>query len=219
LPLPTDTPTPTPSAPGRISGRLLLDGTPASDVTLRLEDHANDVVAQTKVKADGGYVFLDLEPSTQGYNLVFAQKWNKQYKIDQVISWGWIGPVAVGSGMNVELPDFDISLQGFGQVSPEPNATVSAAALSHENPLEFEWRAHPQAVAYWVDLAHGEETDQEVIWQSSLSQRDSLPFDGKLEDGEHIQTGEYWWGVGARSDSGPYPVTLYGYLSALRIKP
>ncbi len=218
-PAPKDIPTPTPVAPGRISGRVLLDGTPVQGVQLRLEDNAYNVVAQTTVKSDGSFVFPDLEPSNGGYNILFAQKWNTQYDIDEVISWGWIGPVAVDSDVDVKVPDFDISLQGFGGVNPEPNAAVSAEALSPESPLQFEWTAHPQAVAYWVDLAQGEKDEQEVVWQSSLSQGDSLPFDGTLEDGEQIKTGDYWWGVGARNDAGAYPVTMYAYLSALRIKP
>ena len=184
-----------------------------------MEDDAYDVVAQTIAKSDGSFVFPDLEPSSGGYNVVFAQKWNAQYDMDEVISWGWIGPVAVDSGMDVELPDFDISLQGFGGVNPEPNAAVSAEALSPENPLQFEWTAHPKAVTYWVDLAKGEDDEQKVVWQSSLSQDDSLAFDGTLKGGEQIKTGEYWWGVGARNGANPYPVTMYAYLSALRVKP
>jgi len=218
-PLPTGVLTPTLVAPGRISGRVLLDGAPVGGVQLRLEDTAYNTIARTTVKPDGSYVFSNLHPSSQGYSLVFAQEWNTQYEVGEVISWGWIGPLAADGGIDVQLPDFDISLQGFGQVSPEPNAAVATTALSPDRPLQFESTDYPRATNYWVDLVQGEQDDQEVVWQSSLRQGDSLFFDGTLGDGDHIQIGDYWWGVGARDDSGPYPVTVYGCLSALRIKP
>ncbi len=212
-------PAPTLVAPGRISGRVLLDGVPVGGVQLRLEDTTYNTIAGTTVKPDGSYVFSNVHPSSQGYSLVFAQEWNTQYEVGEVISWGWIGPVAVDGDIDVQLPDFDISPQEFGQVSPEPNAAVSATALSPARPLQFEWTEYPRAITYWVDLAQGEEDNQQVVWQSPLRQGDSLFFDGTLGDGGRIQIGDYWWGVGARDDSGPYPVTVYGYLSALRIKP
>jgi len=214
----TSTPTATPLLPGRITGRVSLDGVPVSQgATLRLEDQAYNMIAETTVDASGHYVFPDLASSSEGYHVSFAQEWNPQYKINQVISWGWIGPVAVENGAVVELPDLDISLRGFGQLHPAPNATVSAAALSPEAPILFEWNAYPQAVAYWVDLAQGEE--QEVVWQSSLSQAVSHVFDGTVDSGVHIQPGEYWWGVGSRRDLGPSPLTVYGYLSVLLVEP
>jgi hypothetical protein len=185
-------------------------------VTLKLEDRSYNVVAETTVGANGVYAFDNLEPSGEGYNVSFSQGWNSQYGMDQVVSWGWLGPVAVENGAVVELPDFDVSLLGFGQASPEADATFSAAAVSSENPITFEWAAYPQAVKYWVDLVHGE--GQELAWQS-LVQATSLAFDGTVGSGGHIQPGEYWWGVGARQESGPYPLTVYGYLPGLIIEP
>ncbi len=219
-PTSTDTPTPnpTPLAPGRITGRVLLDGVPVSgNVALRLEDQAYNLIAETIVGADGVYVFPDLDPSSEGYNVVFAQERNAQYSIDQVASWGWIGPIAVEDGKVIEVPDFEISLQGFEKINPEPNASFSAAALSSENPILFEWTAYPQADTYWVDLARGEE--QEVVWQSTRVQATSLAFDGRVGNGTHIQPGEYWWGIGARRELGPYLLTVYGYLPVFMIEP
>ncbi|MEJ2560551.1 MAG: hypothetical protein P8186_30880, partial [Anaerolineae bacterium] len=69
-PTSTDTPppNPTPLAPGRITGRVLLDGVPVSgNVALRLEDQAYNLIAETTVGADGVYVFPDLDPSSEGY--------------------------------------------------------------------------------------------------------------------------------------------------------
>jgi hypothetical protein len=217
MPTPTPTPTPTPLPPGRIVGRVLLDGTPVSEgVTLKLENRSYNVIAKTKVEADGVYAFTDLEASGEGYNVSFAQQWNSQYGTDQVVSWGWLGPVPVEDGAVIELPDFDISLLGFKQVNPEPDATFSAAAISPENPITFEWTAYPQAVKYWLDVVRGEE--QELVWQS-LIRATSFAFDGTVGNGAHIQPGEYWWGVGARRESGPYPLTVYGYLPGLIVQP
>jgi hypothetical protein len=223
---PTSTPTstdapapnPTPLAPGRITGRVLLDGTPVrGNVALRLEDQAYNLIAETTVGADGVYVLPDLDPSSEGYNVAFAQEWNAQYSIDQVVSWGWIGPIAVEDGEVIEVPDFEISLQGFKKINPEPNASFSATALSSENPILFEWTAYPQADTYWVDLVRGEE--QEMVWQSTRVQATSLAFNGRVGNGTHIQPGEYWWGVGARRALGPYLLTVYGYLPVFMIEP
>jgi hypothetical protein len=218
-PTTTDTPAPnpTPLAPGRITGRVLLDGVPVGNVALRLEDQAYNLISETTVGADGAYVFPDLAPSSEGYNVVFAQEQNAQYGIDQVVSWGWIGPMAVKDGDVIEAPDFEISLQGFEKINPEPNASFSAAALSAENPILFEWTAYPQADTYWVDLARGEE--QEVVWQSTRVQATSLAFNGRVGNGTHIQPGEYWWGVGARRELGSYVLTVYGYLPVFMIEP
>ncbi len=216
-PTPTDTPTPSAVSPGGIIGRLLLNGAPVGEgVRLKLEDRSYNVIAETTVGPGGVYAFNNLKPSSKGYNVLFAQKWNPQYETDHIVSWGWLGPVAVEDGRVVELPDFDISLLGFGQVNPGPDETFSAAAISPQNPIAFEWTAYPQAMKYWVDLVRGEE--QELVWQS-LIQSTSLAFDGTLDDGAHIQSGEYWWGVGARRDLGPYKLTVYGYLPGLIIEP
>lgn len=219
-PRPGDTPTatPTPVAPGRITGRLLLDGKPAGSGTrLKLEDQAYRIVAETTIGADGVYTFADLPPSSSGYNVLFAQEWNEQYDIKKVVSWGWIGPVAVASDAVVQLPDFELSLQGFAQVNPPPHAAVSAANISGGNPLEFEWTDYPLAETYWVDLAQGDR--QDIVWQSALVQATSLTFDGKVAGGKSIQPGDYWWGVGARRRLGSYTASVYGYLPELKVLP
>ena len=195
-----------------------MNGTPVAEgVALKLEDRSYNIVAETIVVADGVYAFTDLEASSEGYNVLFAQEWNPEYEIVQVVSWGWLGPVIVESGAVVPLPDFELSLLGFGQVSPEPNAAIFAAALLPENATVFEWTAYPQAVTYWVDLSPGEEL--EVVWQSGLVQGTSVTFDGTLDDGAHILPGEYWWGIGARQELGPYMLTVYGYQQRLSIEP
>jgi hypothetical protein len=212
------TPQPTPSSSGQITGSLLLDGSPAAGgVKVKLEDQTHKVVAETTVGADGLYTFPDLSPSSEGYTLLFAREWNSQYEIDEVISWGWLGPIAVEKGANVELPDFDISLLGFEQVNPEPNADFSAVNISAANPVQFKWTAYPGAAKYWIDLVRGEE--QNVLWQSGPVQTTSFDFDGTVGDGTHIQPNEYWWGVGAWRELGSYKVAVYGYLPVLRVTP
>lgn len=204
-------------SPSSISGRMLLDGVPAGGVTLKLEDQALNTIAQTATGDDGTYNFLDLAATSEGYSLVFAQEWNSQYRLDQVISWGWLGPIVVADGTVAQMPDFDISLMGFEPDTPVPNASFSAASVSSSNPVEFEWLAYPEATQYWVDLASGQ--DQNIVWQSPVAQKTWITFDGRLSSGTQIQPGEYWWGVGARRDLGAYKLTVYGYLPALVIVP
>jgi len=227
-PTPTVTPSPTPSAtvtheptlssPARISGRILLGGVPpGADVVLGLEDQTYNRVAEITVGADGAFTFSNVPASDSGYNVVFSQKANPQYQIEQVISWGWLGPISLTAGEIIELPDFDISLLGFGQTAPAPNATFSAANISAAAPIVFEWNAYPQASAYWVDLTQGEE--QNVFWQSPAVQLNRYSFDGAVANGQRIQPGEYWWGVGAIRQLGPYKLTVYGYLPVFYIEP
>lgn len=213
---PASTGTATPGL-GQMSGRLLLNGAPVSQgVTLFLEDSAANPIAEASITAGGQYTFDALSPSEEGYTVVFAQESNAQFDIDQVISWGWLGPVPVQNEAVINLPDFDIALQGFGQTSPAPNASFSAAALAAE-PITFEWSGYPQANDYWLDLA--EEKTEQIIWQATVDGGTSLSFDGRIDGGGSIQPGEYWWGVGARRQLGNYPLIVYGYLPVLQIEP
>jgi len=214
-PSPTQSPTSTP-VPGQITGRLLLNGAPAGGVRLKLEDQGYTSIAETTTGPDGSYLFPSLPASSQGYTLLFAQAWNTQFDIKQVISWGWLGPITVKDNAVAELPDVDISLQGFEPTNPAPNAAFSAAAISGGDSILFEWSAYPQATTYWVDLV--QEAEQAPIWSSS-SQTTSISFDGNLSNGSQIQPGEYWWGVGAQRQTGPYSLIVYGYLPVLVINP
>ena len=160
-----------------------------------------------------------MPPSGTGYNVLFAQEWNEAYEVDEAITWGWIGPVPVRGGATATVPDLEISLLGFEPVSPRPGISFVASNVSPEEPIEFEWEAYPGATCYWVDLLYGE--DQERVWQSPLVEDTdtTVPFDGTLDDGEQIEPGAYWWGVGAQRAVGAYTLTVYGYLAPLRIEP
>jgi hypothetical protein len=201
-PVPTKTPTP---APGGISGRLVVNGQPAGGVLLRLEDQSYNVLAETTTSSDGGYTFNDLPASDQGYNVLFSQDWNSQYANNQqIISWGWLGPVAVQDNNTISLPDFDIDVLGFDQRSPDASTSLSAGS-----PIQFEWNARTGAGSYWVDLAN----QQAVVWQSAPVEATTTSFNGQLE------AGQYWWGVGAKSDLSGYTLTTYGYLQAVSVDP
>ncbi len=212
---PTSTPEPTATtaSPGSISGRIVLNGAPLSPGTkLKLEDATFNQVAETTVGSDGTYTFANLSASNKGYNVLFAQEWNSQYEMDEVISWGWLGPIPVEDGSDLQLPDFETSLSGFGQVSPEPNASFSSG-----DSIDFSWSVYPEATKYWVDLVKDEQ--QNVLWRSTPVNNTSLTFDGTLNSGSEITPGEYWWGIGARRNLDSYKLTIYGYLPVLRIDP
>jgi hypothetical protein len=178
-------------------------------VTLRLENQAYEQVGETRVASDGSYSFENVPPSAQGYNLLFHQEANPQYELEQVISWGWVGPVVVAADESVDLPELDIALLGLKPVSPAPNTSFSAG-----EPITFEWSAYPQAAAYWVDLVQGE--DMRPIWKSVPLQSTSVTFDGQAQKGQ-LEPGEYWWGIGAKRDLGGYTLVVYGYLPVLQI--
>lgn len=221
-PTPTNTPSPTATATdqpqaGQIRGRILVDGQPASGVRLQLENQDYNVVNQTTTGGEGRYQFTDLAASSAGYNVLFTLEANSQYQVDQVVNWGWLGPVAVSDGDTIELADFDISLRGLKLTNPSPNATFSAGDISPVNPVEFKWDSYAQANAYWVDLSFGEA--MALVWQSSLVDGTSVEFDGRLSNGSQIEAGNYWWGVGVERDLGDYTLTVYGYSPPLKIRP
>jgi len=230
-PTPTNTPRPTtvivappatatytPLPLARVTGRIVKDGIPVSaGVTVRLEDQGYTVVAVSTTDAQGVYTFDNLAISGAGFNVLFAQEWNGQYDVSEVISWAWLGPITISSGAAVEMPDLEIGLLGFDQVSPPAGASFSAGEISAQSPLIFEWAPYPAASSYWVDLAEGD--DQAIVWQSALVNTTSVAFDGTLDNGSHIAASTYWWGVGARKDVGDYQLTIYGYLPALIITP
>jgi hypothetical protein len=141
---------------------------------------------------------------------VFHQEANPEYELEEVISWGWMGPVVVTGNATVNLPEMDIALLGLKPINPEPNASLSTGV-----PIAFEWSAYPQANVYWVDLVKGEE--MQLVWKSALLQSTSVTFDGQAGSGD-LEPGEYWWGVGAQRNLGEYMLTVYGYLPVLLIE-
>jgi hypothetical protein len=207
-----------------VTGRLVKDGAPVeAGVTVKLEDQAYAIVVTATTDARGLYTFANLTTpgllSTPGpgFNVLFAQEWNEQYDVGDVVSWAWLGPLTISRGATVQVPDLEISLLGFEQVTPPSGASFSAGEISAQNPLTFEWALYPAASAYWVDLTKGDDLNR--VWQSTLVDTTQVPFDGTLEDGSHVTVDTYWWGVGARKDAGEYQLTVYGYLPTLAITP
>jgi hypothetical protein len=201
-----------------VTGRLVKDGAPVeAGVALRLEDPAYATIATATTDAQGVYAFKNLTAFSTRLNVLFTQESNEQYDVGEVASWAWLGPLMISSGTTVELPDFEIGLLGFEQVSPPSGASLSASEISAQNTLIFEWAPYPAASAYWVDLTKGDELA--LVWQSPLVESASVTFDGTLGDGSHVTADSYWWGIGARADAGGYQLTIYGYLPTLVVTP
>lgn len=201
-----------------MTGRVLKDGAPVeAGVTVKLEDQAYAVVATATTDAQGIYTFGNLTALGSGFNVLFAQEWNEQYDTGEVASWAWLGPLTVLRETAVEVPDFEIGLMGFEQLTPPSGTSLSAGDISAQNPLTFEWAPYPQSSAYWVDLTKGDDFNR--VWQSALVETTSVAFDGTLDDGSHVTADTYWWGIGARKDVGGHFLTAYGYLSTLVITP
>ena len=182
-----------------------------------LERQDYTLAATATTDGQGMYIFDGLGASDANCSVVFAQEWNATYGVDEVASWAWLGPVTARGGASVTLPDLEVGLPNLGQFEPQAGASVSSAGLSQQTPLTFEWTELSGEVAYWVDLARGEELA--VVWQSPLVETPRVTWDGTLSDGSHVPPDTYWWGIGARRDLDGYEMTVYGYLTALFITP
>jgi hypothetical protein len=216
-PLRTSTPGPTATAlTPSIGGRVLLNGQPVMPgIILVLEDQSFHIVAETVVAGGGVYEFQDVPPSTDGYNVTFGWQYNQSYGLDEVIAWGWIGPVAFDGRSALQLPDLEIGLLGPEHLQPEPDTSRSATSISSATPLAFVWSPHPTATRYWVDILSG--ATLERAWHSGFTESTSTNFEGLLDDGSRIQPGIYWWAVGGQSTREGYRLTVYGHLASLRI--
>lgn len=180
----------------------------------------NDVVATATTDTDGRYAF-DLTSLEGAFSVVFAQAWNTHiYEDDQVASWAWLDGAALSGTTTIEVVDLEISLvidsQKFEQDTPAAAATFSAGQISPGSPLYFEWTPYPDATHYWMDL--GKEGETTPVWQSILTLSPSAEFDGILDDGTGIDTGVYWWNIGAQKNVGIYHMTAYGHPRTLIIE-
>jgi hypothetical protein len=201
-----------------VTGLVVRDGVPVeAGVAVKLEDQTYAIVVTATTDAQGFYTFANLSALGPGFNVLFAQEWNEQYDVGDVVSWAWMGPLTISRGTTVEVPDFEISLLGFEQVTPSSGDSFSASEISAQNPLTFEWAPYPAASVYWVDLTKGDDLNR--VWQSTLVDTTHVDFDGTLEDDSHVTADTYWWGVGARKGVGDYQLTVYGYLPTLLIAP
>jgi hypothetical protein len=184
-------------------------------VTVKLEDVTYAIVATATTDEQGVYTFDGLASLDPGANVLFAQEWNEQYDTNEVVSWAWLGPLSVARGNVLNLPDFDVDLQGFESVAPSAGASFSAADISAQNPIVFEWSPYPEATDYWVDLMQGDDLIR--VWQSPLVGTTNVAFDGTTAEGSPVTADTYWWGIGARKVVENYQLTVYGYLPTLTI--
>ncbi len=208
--------TPTPST-GSISGRVVLNGAPASGVNLTLEDRGNLTIASAQSGADGSFTLSNLPVYQDGYNLVFSQEVNQQFALDQVVSWAWLGRIPVGAGVSVVLTDFEIGLAGLSLLNPAPDSSYSVSSITPGNPLLFDFSSYPGATSYWVDISRGEE--KSWVWQSPLVGGPPVTFEGMLFGGAPMQPGDYWWAVGVQKPLGAYTQTVYSYLVGFGVEP
>jgi hypothetical protein len=207
---PTDTPAPNSAV---LQGRILLNGTPPEGmVTLTLEDQAYQGVREIEVSG-GAYRFENLPAFGEGYNVVFAQASNSQFGVEEVVSWAWIGPLAVRNGDVVAVADLEIGLLGLVQTNPPPDAFVDA--ITPQAPLALAWLPYPDASRYWVELLAGAALQR--VWQSDAVGSTSVAFDGILDSGETLAPGTYWWRVGAEVDG--IGMTLSGPLEGFTVRP
>jgi hypothetical protein len=181
-------------------------------VTLTLEDQTYHVLRELEVSG-GDYRFENLPASAEGYNVVFAQASNSQFGVEDVVSWAWVGPLAVQDGAVVEVPDLEIGLLGLIQTNPPVDAFVDA--VTPQTPLTFEWTPYPAASRYWVELYAGRTLQR--VWQSDAIAATSVVFDGILEGGEVLASGTYWWRIGAEVDG--IAMTLAGPLEGFTVRP
>jgi len=205
-------------ATGNITGRLTYNGVPVpAGVAILLEDQYNNPLMVGTTGQNGRFTFNNMVVSDQSYTVVFSQELNPQYPNGQVVSWAWLEPILLANGELENLPDLEISPLGFEQVSPAPNAVVSAGSISVSSPLWFEWRLYPLASSYWVNLTRGDR--QFSVWVSGFTSFTSVPFDGVLSDGTHIQNGDFWWGVGAQKPLSGYTLTVFSAMTHLVVNP
>ena len=211
----------TPSATiavGSLSGRVTRNAAPVpAGVAILLEDQAKNILFSTTTNSEGRFSLNNVPLNSQGYNLVFSQELNPQYLSGQVVNWAGLGPVTLTSGGVVTLPDLEIDPLGFVQASPAPNAVVSAASITTVSPLRFEWQPYPVANSYWVNLTRGDR--QFTVWTSGLTGLTAVLFDGVLSDGTRIQSGDFWWGVGAQRSWNGYILTVLSPMSPLTVTP
>jgi hypothetical protein len=213
--IPTNTWTP---APARISGQLLVNGMLVDqDTTLILEDQSFNQIAETITLPVGRYLFDGVPANLDGYNVLFSQERNSSFGEYEVFSNAWIGPIVVSDGASIDLPDFDIGLQGLEYTNPIPDSQIPISTITDDSPLTFRWTGYPYAGSYWVTLLDGDNFAE--IWKSGLVSDTNVDFNGTLMDGSRIQPGQHWWGVGVQGTLGEFAITAFGFLDGFLVIP
>jgi cytoskeletal protein RodZ len=212
---PTVTNTPEPTATGAataymsptpletailISGRVVNQDTPIENVTITLEItlEQNDIVELTTTTASDGTYQFQSNWKNKAFVITFALESNSQLEpASDYVTWTWIPGTILG---NIEAPDLEISAKPngdlFEQSLPSDGSSFSAAQITSETPLTFEWTGYPQAEQYWVDL--GRQGEENPAWSTIPLIDVYVDFNGTLSNPPQtkISEGTYWWAVG-----------------------
>lgn len=208
----TASPTVTPTlAEGEhsVTGRILQNGTPVSNVLVEFEDDTPS--RQSSTDSSGHYWFITLAPGTS-FSLTFNQSDNPNLRpSDEVSSLAWFeGSLPTGVD-TIDFPDFEISLYLDGMIfelqNPISGAAYSADVISSSNPLQFAWSLYNPGGSYHIELIDYD-TD-ELVWSSNQLGSTSYMWDGTLNDGTHITEGVYYWRVGVTRSLGNYVETVF----------
>ena len=213
-PTPTETLAPTGELV-LVTGRVLNKGTPVPNITISLEGPA---ILTTTSDAQGRYQF-QVNWMDEDYSVVFSLEENPQLSpASDYLLWSWVESYLEG---NAEIPDIEISTAPDGNVftqsSPVNGSSFSAAQITVDNPLTFEWTAFAQAEEYWVDL--GLDGDVTSEWVSDTMTDRFVDFDGTLLNGTHITPGAYWWAVGTLRLEADFYIMTYTQTWTLSITP
>jgi hypothetical protein len=205
----TGSPTTPPSATATLSqgeygvtGRILQNGTPVAQVSVEFAD--DTAPRQASTNPSGAYWFITLAPSTD-YTLTFYQADNPSLTPpSEITSLAWLKGTLSGSGDIIELPDMEISINLSGNLfellSPDDQASVSAAAISESNRIQFVWSSYNQNGSYHIEL--GSDGSDTPVWSTTQLTYNNLTWNGTLNDGSHITQGTYWWRVAVTKSLG-----------------
>lgn len=215
-PTATGSPTTTPSATATLSqgeygvtGRILQNGTPVPSVIVEFAD--DTAPRQSTTNPSGAYWFITLAPGTD-YTLTFYQADNPTLKPPlEITSLAWLKGKLLSNDDIIELPDMEISINLSGNLfellSPDDQASVSAAAISASNPIQFKWSSYDQNGTYHIKL--GPDGSDTPVWSSPEKTDDNLMWNGTLDDGTHITQGTYWWRVAVTISLGNNTLVVY----------
>jgi hypothetical protein len=208
-PSPTITDTLSPGEVG-VTGRVLRNEIPSGNVSVEFKD---DVAPRrSSTNHDGYYWFTSLAPGT-AFSLTFDQAGNPALSSAiNITSLAWLeGTLPTNISPIITLPDLEISIDlddiFFELQTPTDGAAYSSAVISSSNKIQFIWNPYTSGGPYHVELGpHG--SDQ-PIWTSSQDTSLYTFWDGKLDNGNHITQGTYWWRVAITRPLGNYTEVIF----------
>ncbi len=192
-----------------VTGRMLLNGTPAANVVVEFKDDIDPRQASTNLT--GHYWFTSRAPGTS-FTLTFKHSINPNLVPAVEVSSLAVVNGNLPTGINIiDLPDFEVSLNLHGALfetlSPMDGAAYSASVIGPNNKIPFAWTLYFLGGSYHVEL--GPTGSDQPIWRSDQLVSTYAMWDGTLNDGTHISQGTYWWRVAVTKSLGNYVVDLY----------